>query len=67
MSEFIQLFLYDYIDKVYVFVDQDNNIRFIFPSLNFDFIFITLLVLTTIKFTFDFLYVLLSKGEKYGS
>lgn len=58
----------DYIDKVFVFFAADGSISFVLPWLNFDYIYISILVCLTIVFIFDVVFIFINqKGKKHVS
>lgn len=64
MQYFIDLFLDNFIDRVYVFFNDSGNVSFVLPSINLDFVYILILVIITFKFVFDILYIILSRSYK---
>ena len=53
------------IDKVFVFLSSDDHVTFVLPWLNFDFIYITILVCITIAFIFDTVCIFLAHWRKH--
>ena len=54
-----------YIDKVFVFMSPEGNVTFVLPWLNFDFIFVTVLVCITIAFLFDVFCIFVAHWRKH--
>ena len=43
----------EYIDKVFVFLRSDESISFVLPWINFDYIYLTFVIMATISFVFE--------------
>lgn len=67
MLDFSKVFFPAAIDKVFVFFGSDGNVVFFLPWLNFDFIFICLLVIVTLNFIFDVVFIFLSRWRRFRS
>ena len=53
------------IDKVFVFLSPEDHVTFVLPWLNFDFIYICILVCITVAFIFDTLTIFISHWRKH--
>lgn len=55
----------DAIDKVFVFLRPDGSVSFVLPWINFDYLYIAVLVCITLAFIFDVFCIFVAHWRKH--